>query len=178
MRVYISKDFSKVGKSINNFSSWGTLSVWQQSILSLINYLVSLSLAGQGSLHQWPQNLERLKQGNWGPEASTGSTVKRLLFLPASVRKKLKSYCFPSCQGLTVLLGPECPWREHLLCLCLQSHFYSSDDSGLPRATVTGLATSLFFTVVETRCHCSSGWPQHPEGEYKHMLPCLASINY
>lgn len=36
---------------------------------------------------------------------STGSTVERLLFLPASVRKKLKSYCFPSCQGLTVLLG-------------------------------------------------------------------------
>lgn len=91
------------------------LSIWQQSTLSLITYLASLSLAGHGSLHQWPQNLERLKQGNWGPEASTGSRVERLLFLPASVRKKLKSYCFPSCQGLTVLLCQQCPWREHLL---------------------------------------------------------------
>lgn len=34
---------SKMGKSINNFLSWNMLSIWQQSILSLITYLLSVS---------------------------------------------------------------------------------------------------------------------------------------
>lgn len=154
-----------MGKSINNFSSWNMLSIWQQSRLSLLTYLASLSLAGRDSLHQWPQNLERLKQGNWGPEANTGSTVERLLFPPCFREEEAQELLFSILPGAHCASRSKCPWREHLLCLCLQSHLYSSDDSSLPHATVMGLATFLFFNlVVETWSHCSSGWPQHTEG--------------